>query len=134
MYPGEHAKKRADEAALIMANSGEVVTFREFEAAANRMAHLYRAQGLRLKDHIALFFENNPRMLECEGGGEHVFHCCRLSRREGGAGRAALEARRILAEQGAHGQVRGVAFGQRLRETLHGVAQGIRVDGSGWRE
>ena len=45
MYPGEHAKRRADEPALIMANSGEVVTFRQFEAAANRLAHLYRAQG-----------------------------------------------------------------------------------------
>ena len=45
MYPGEHAKTRADEPALIMASSGEVVTFRQFEAAANRMAHLFRAQG-----------------------------------------------------------------------------------------
>ena len=36
MYPGEHAKTRADEPALIMASSGEVVTFRQFEAAANR--------------------------------------------------------------------------------------------------
>jgi long-chain acyl-CoA synthetase len=78
MYAGEHAETRADEPAVIMANSGEVVTFREFEAAANRMAHLYRAQGLKLEDHVALLFENNPRMLECEGGGERagLYYTC----------------------------------------------------------
>ncbi len=61
-----------------MANSGEVVTYRQFEAAANRMAHLYRAQGLKRRDHVALFFENNPRMLECEGGGERsgLYYTC----------------------------------------------------------
>ena len=78
MYAGEHAKTRADEPALIMANSGEVVTYRQFEAAANRMAHLYRAQGLQRRDHVALFFENNPRMLECEGGAERsgLYYTC----------------------------------------------------------
>jgi long-chain acyl-CoA synthetase len=78
MYPGEHAKRRADEPALIMATSGEVVTFRQFEAAANQMAHLYRAQGLKRLDHVALFFENNPRMLECEAGAERsgIYYTC----------------------------------------------------------
>jgi long-chain acyl-CoA synthetase len=78
MYPGEHAKARADEPALIMADSGEVVTYREFEAAANQMAHLYRAQGLRRLDHVALLFENNPRMLECEAGAERsgIYYTC----------------------------------------------------------
>jgi long-chain acyl-CoA synthetase len=78
MYPGEHAKSRADEPALIMASSGEVVTFRQFEAAANQMAHLYRAQGLKRLDHVALLFENNPRMLECEGGAERsgLYYTC----------------------------------------------------------
>ncbi|MEA3019626.1 MAG: long-chain acyl-CoA synthetase [Actinomycetota bacterium] len=70
MYPGEHAQRRADEPAFIMATSGEIVTFRQYEDAANRMAQLFRAQGLKRGEHVAFFFENNPRMLECEGGAE----------------------------------------------------------------
>src|SRR3954451_11053099 len=78
MYPGEHAKTRWDEPAFIMATSGETLTFRQYDEAANRMAQLYRAQGLRRRDHVAFFFENNPRMLECEGGAERsgLYYTC----------------------------------------------------------
>ena len=42
------------------------------------MAHLYRAQGLQRLDHVSFFFENNPRMLECEGGAERtgLYYTC----------------------------------------------------------
>src|SRR3954451_6938501 len=78
MYPGEHAKRRADEPAFIMATRGEIVTFRQYEERSNRMAHLYRAQGLKKRDHVAFFFENNLRMLECEGGAERsgLYYTC----------------------------------------------------------
>src|SRR5688500_6607315 len=78
MYPGEHAQRRADEPAFIMANSGEVITFRQYEERSNQLAHLYRAQGLQRRDHVAFFFENNPRMLECEGGAERsgLYYTC----------------------------------------------------------
>jgi long-chain acyl-CoA synthetase len=78
MYPGEHAKTRWDEPAFIMATSGETVSFAQFDDAANRMAHLYRDQGLRRLDHVAFFFENNLRMLECEGGAERagLYYTC----------------------------------------------------------
>jgi long-chain acyl-CoA synthetase len=78
MYPGEHAKTRWDEPAFIMATSGETLTFRQYDDAANRMAQLYRAQGLGFKDHVAFFFENNLRMLECEGGAERsgLYYTC----------------------------------------------------------
>jgi len=78
MYPGDFAKTRADEPAFIMATSGEVLTFAQYEDAANRMAQLYRAQGLAHADHVAFFFENNLRMLECEGGAERtgLYYTC----------------------------------------------------------
>jgi long-chain acyl-CoA synthetase len=78
MYPGDFAKTRADEPAFVMANSGEIVTFRQYEDAANRAAQLFRAQGLRRTDHVAFFFENNPRMLEVEGGAERtgLYYTC----------------------------------------------------------
>ena len=47
MYPGTYATTNADQPCFIMATSGEVVTYGEFEARTNRLAHLLRDQGLR---------------------------------------------------------------------------------------
>ena len=47
MYTAHHAAEHPDQPALVMASSGEVVRFREYEAACNRVAHLFRDQGLR---------------------------------------------------------------------------------------
>ena len=38
MYAAEHARKHPDQPAIVMANSGEVVTYGEYEARANRLA------------------------------------------------------------------------------------------------
>jgi acyl-CoA synthetase (AMP-forming)/AMP-acid ligase II len=61
-----------DQPAIIMASSGETVTFSEYEARCNRVAHLLRDAGLRRGDHIAVFTENSPQMLEIEGGAERA--------------------------------------------------------------
>src|SRR3954451_19862622 len=53
-----------------MATSGETITFGEYEARCNRLAHLYRDLGLKRGEHVAFFMENNPRMLEAEGAAE----------------------------------------------------------------
>jgi long-chain acyl-CoA synthetase len=45
MYPGPHAVQRADHPAVIMAESGETITYCELEARSNRLAHLLRAVG-----------------------------------------------------------------------------------------
>src|SRR6516225_5446814 len=70
MYPGQHAVQRAAQPAIIMAGSGETVTYRELEARANRLAHLLRAAGLKRLDHYAVFMENHPRYVECCAAGE----------------------------------------------------------------
>ena len=64
MYPGVHAKQYPDRPALVMASSGEQLTFAQFEDNANRLAHLYRSVGLRRGDHVALFMENHLRYFE----------------------------------------------------------------------
>jgi long-chain acyl-CoA synthetase len=64
MYPGEYAQQHPDRPALVMEPSGEVVTYGEFEARANRLAQLYRDAGLRRGDHVAFFLENNPHYFE----------------------------------------------------------------------
>jgi long-chain acyl-CoA synthetase len=72
MYAPEVARADPEKPAIIMATGGEVVTFGQFEAAANRMAHLLRDTGIRRGDHIAIFSDNNPSMLITEGGGERT--------------------------------------------------------------
>jgi long-chain acyl-CoA synthetase len=72
MYPGEHAQKHPEQPAFIMGSTGETITFGEYEARANRLAHLFRDLGLERLDHVAFFMENNPRMLEAEGAAERT--------------------------------------------------------------
>jgi long-chain acyl-CoA synthetase len=72
VYAAEHATKRPDQAALILANSGSLVTFSEYEAAANRWAHVFRHAELRHGDHVAFLMENSPILLECEAGADRT--------------------------------------------------------------
>ena len=72
MFARQHAENHPDQAAIIMGSTGETMTFAEFEAGANRVAHLLRAAGLQRGNHIAVFMENSIRMLEIEGGAERT--------------------------------------------------------------
>ncbi len=72
MYAAEQAAEHPDEAALIMAPSGRVVTWADYEAGANQVAHLLRDTGLRKGDHMAIFMENDPAMLLAEAGAERT--------------------------------------------------------------
>ena len=78
MYPGVQAKIRPQQPALIMAQSGETVTYAELERRSNRLAHLLRAAGLGRLDHYAIFMENNARYLECCSAGERagLYYTC----------------------------------------------------------
>ena len=78
MYPGQHADARADQPAVVMAGSGETVSYRDLEARSNRLAHLLRALGLRRLDHYAIFMENHPRFVECCAAGERsgLYYTC----------------------------------------------------------
>jgi long-chain acyl-CoA synthetase len=78
MYPGGHLAARAGQPALIMADTGETVTYGELEARTNRLAHFLRANGLRRLDHYAIFMENNARYVETCGAGERagLYYTC----------------------------------------------------------
>ena len=78
MYTGKHAHLRPLQPAFIMAGSGEALTYAELEARSNRLAHLFRARGLRRLDHYAIFMENNSRYLEACGAGERsgLYYTC----------------------------------------------------------
>jgi long-chain acyl-CoA synthetase len=70
MYPGLHAVGRANQPAVVMAQSGETVIYRELEARSNRLAHLLRDAGLKRLDHYAVLMENHIRFVECCAAGE----------------------------------------------------------------
>jgi acyl-CoA synthetase (AMP-forming)/AMP-acid ligase II len=72
VFARQQAIASPDKPAIIMASSGETVTFGEYEARSNRVAHLLREAGLRRGDHIAVFIENSPQLLEIEGGAERA--------------------------------------------------------------
>jgi long-chain acyl-CoA synthetase len=72
VYATEHARTHPEQPAFIMGSTGETVTYGEYEARANRLAHLYRAQGLERGDHIAVFMENNSRYLETEAAADRT--------------------------------------------------------------
>jgi long-chain acyl-CoA synthetase len=72
MYPGRHAKDHPDQPALIMATSADQLTFAEYAANCNRLAHLFRAAGLRRGDHVAMLMENNLRYFETQGAAERA--------------------------------------------------------------
>ena len=57
-HPGVVAERAPDRAAVIMATSGEAITFRELDDAANRLSQLFRAAGLERGDHVAFCMEN----------------------------------------------------------------------------
>ena len=64
MHPHIHAKNNPDKPAFIMANSGEVVTYKELDERSNKIANLFRSKNLNSGDHIAIFMENNVRFTE----------------------------------------------------------------------
>jgi fatty-acyl-CoA synthase len=64
LYPGHHAAETPEKAAAIQAGSGEVLTYADLDAASNRLARLFRAEGLRPGDHVAVFLENHLRYFE----------------------------------------------------------------------
>lgn len=60
MYPGTYAKSIPEHAAVIMARSGEVMTYAELDARSNQLAQLLFREGLRPGDHVAFCLENSP--------------------------------------------------------------------------
>jgi fatty-acyl-CoA synthase len=65
VHPGTHAATTPDKPALIMADTGETVTYGELEERSVRLAHVLHDAGLRKGDSFAVLAENGPRHHEC---------------------------------------------------------------------
>ncbi len=64
MYPGTYAALTPDKPAVIVAESGETVSFGALDSSSIKLARYFHAAGLRRGDVVALLSENDPRMFE----------------------------------------------------------------------
>ncbi len=64
MHPRVHAASFPDKPAMIVAETGETVSFADLERRSNQGAWLLRGEGLVIGDRVAVLLENTPRLLE----------------------------------------------------------------------
>jgi fatty-acyl-CoA synthase len=64
MYPGTHAANRPDHPAVIMAGSGDRLTYAELDERSARLANALREAGLSRGDTVALLTDNSLRAYE----------------------------------------------------------------------
>ena len=63
MYPGVYAATDPDKPAIVMAGSGEVITYAQLDDEANRMSRVFADAGLEPGDHVAFCLENHRSFL-----------------------------------------------------------------------
>jgi acyl-CoA synthetase (AMP-forming)/AMP-acid ligase II len=71
-WPGARAAAQPDAPAQIMADTGDITTYAELHAGANRLARWLQGQGLQPGDHVAFCMENHPRYLEVAWGCDYA--------------------------------------------------------------
>ncbi|MFE9785706.1 acyl-CoA synthetase [Nocardia salmonicida] len=64
MYPGAHVDRFPDKVAIVMAESGATLTYRQLEENSIRLARHLHDAGLRRGDHVALLSVNDPKVYE----------------------------------------------------------------------
>ncbi len=67
-FPGTFADTTPDKAAIVMAGSGEQLTYAELDERATRLANVLVSLGLAPGDHVAFCIENQVRFLEVAWG------------------------------------------------------------------
>jgi len=132
MHPSVHAAASPDKAALIVAETGEAISYAELDAASNRAAQLFRSCGLGVGDTVALFLDNIPEFFGLVWGAQRagLFYVCIPAKL------TAPEVDYIVRDSGARlilasAAMRGVA--EALAETLPDCARYIiGGDAAGW--
>ena len=59
-HPSIHAQAHPDRLALVIADTGESLTYRQLDEGSNRVAQLLRARGLKPGDRIGVMMRNSP--------------------------------------------------------------------------
>jgi len=59
-----YAASKPDDPAIILSNSGDIITWREYDLKVSRIAQYFKGIGLKERDHIAVLLENCEAYLE----------------------------------------------------------------------
>jgi long-chain acyl-CoA synthetase len=60
MHPCVHAKTHPDKPAIIVAETGEIRTYKQLDEGSNQIAQFFRSRGLQHGDVAAIMLENTP--------------------------------------------------------------------------
>ena len=60
MHPSTHAAHNPGKPAIIMAATGETISYAELDSRSNQVAQLLRARGIGIGDTVAMCMENHP--------------------------------------------------------------------------
>ncbi len=97
MHPSIHARSNPDKPAVIMAGSGEAISYAELDRRSNQVAQLLRARGIAVGDTVAICLENHPWFFALTWGAQRagLHYVCISSRL------TAPEVAYIVADSGA---------------------------------
>ena len=130
MHPSVHAHSHPDKAALIVAETGERISYAELDARSNRAAQLFRARGLDVGSTIALLLDNVPEYFDIVWGAQRagLFFVCISSKL------TAPEVDYIVRDSGATLVIASASLPAAAALALDGVA-GFMLGGevAGWR-
>jgi len=127
-HPRHHAAANPEKAAVIVGESGAVLTYGALEASANRAAHAFRTLGLTTGDTVALLIENTPDYFPIVWGAQRsgLRYVCISTRLTPG------EIDHILADSGARLLIASASLGAVAaaaaveRFSLGGTIAGVR--------
>ena len=72
MHPVHHAAQTPDKLAVIMAGSGQSLSYAALNSRSNQVAHLLRSHGLGAGDAIAVLLDNCPDYFEIAWGAQRA--------------------------------------------------------------
>ena len=121
MHPSIHARENPEKPAIVMADSGETISYGLLDARSNQGAHLLRAAGLRAGDCVAYHLENVNAFFELAWAAQRagLYYACISTKL------TADEAAYIIADSGAKALFCSAGLGDvahELRARAPGVA------------
>ncbi len=70
MHPSIHAQTNPEKPAVIVAETGETISYGELDKASNQVAHYFRSKGLKAEDVVAFMLDNDPRYYSLTWGAQ----------------------------------------------------------------
>ncbi len=125
----EHAANHPDKPAVIMASSGETVSYRELDERSNRLAQLFRARGIGVGGHVAILLDNHARYYEVAWAAQRAgLYLTPINWHLG-----ADEAGYIVRDCGADALVTSARFAElvgEMGEAIDGVGTKLSIEGT----